>query len=399
MVSVCIVPRDRPAELALDNYVHEHAYPVPWRRYSAEPWSLEPPEVDTLMQRIRERGVPLAEFLGVKPVYGMKTGFNEAFLIDDSTRTALIRDDPGCAEIIKPYLRGQDIKRWGPDWQGLWMIVLKSSGDHIWPWSDAGDDAEAVFARTYPSLHAHMKPLQAKLMKRQDKGKFWWELRSCDYYAKFERPKIIYQVIQFHPQYISDSKGFLGNDKTFFLPVNDLYVLAALNSPLLWWHNWRFLPHMKDEALNPAGFRMEKLPIAEPTPEIRSEVEQQAAEALDLTQQAQTASRELLGWLRVEFEIEKPGQKLTDFANLTADDFTAEVRKRRPKGAARLTPKALAELAGVHEQYAAPARNRRVQLQAAEEHIAALVNQAYGLSADEIELIWKTAPPRMPIGH
>lgn len=64
-----------------------------------------------------------------------------------------------------------------------------------------------------------------------------------------------------------------------------------------------------------------------------------------------------------------------------------------------MTPKALAELAGVHEQYVVPARNRRVQLQAAEKRIAALVNQAYGLSAEEIELMWKTAPPRMPIGH
>lgn len=109
---VCPVPRDRSTELSLDNYVHEHAYPVPWSRYGAEPWSLEPPEVDTLMQRIRERGTPLAEFLSVKPYRGVLTGLNEAFLIDDGTRTALIRDDPGCADIIKPYLRGQDIKRW-----------------------------------------------------------------------------------------------------------------------------------------------------------------------------------------------------------------------------------------------------------------------------------------------
>lgn len=111
-VRVCPVPRDRSTELSLDNYVHEHAYPVPWSRYGAEPWSLEPPEVDTLMQRIRERGTPLAEFLSVKPYRGVLTGLNEAFLIDDGTRTALIRDDPGCADIIKPYLRGQDIKRW-----------------------------------------------------------------------------------------------------------------------------------------------------------------------------------------------------------------------------------------------------------------------------------------------
>ena len=124
-VLVCPVPRDRSAELPLDLYVHEHGYPVPWGRYSAEPWSLEPPEVDALMGKIRGRGVPLAEFVGAKPMYGIKTGLNEAFLIDDVTRADLIRDDPGCAEIIKPYLRGQDIKRWVPDWQGLWMIVAR----------------------------------------------------------------------------------------------------------------------------------------------------------------------------------------------------------------------------------------------------------------------------------
>jgi hypothetical protein len=60
LVRVCPVPRDRSAELSLDNYVHEHGYPVPWSRYGADPWSLEPPEVDELMGKIRERGVPLA---------------------------------------------------------------------------------------------------------------------------------------------------------------------------------------------------------------------------------------------------------------------------------------------------------------------------------------------------
>jgi hypothetical protein len=397
-VSVCPVPRDRSAELSLDNYVHEHAYPVPWSRYGAEPWSLEPPDVDALMQRIRERGTPLAEFLGVKPYRGVLTGLNEAFLIDDATRTALTSDDPGCDHIIKPYLRGQDIKRWAPDWQGLWMIVLKSSGDHAWPWRDAGDGAEAVFARTYPSLYAHMKPLQARLMKRQDQGRFWWELRSCDYYSTFEKPKIVYQVIQFHPQYGFDSDERLGNDKTFFLPTDDHYVLAVLNSPLLWWHNWRYLPHMKDEALNPAGFRMEGLPIAEPTPTLRAEIEKHAAEALALTGAAQTASRELLDWLRIEFGIDKPGQRLAEYQDISADDFTAEVRKRRPKGAARLSPKALAELAATHAQYAVPERARAVRLRTLEQRLAELVNQAYKLSADDIELLWRTAPPRMPVG-
>jgi hypothetical protein len=110
-----------------------------------------------------------------------------------------VREDPRSADIIKPYLRGQDIKRWSPEWRGLWIIVLKSSGDHVWPWTGA-DDAEENFRRTYPSLHAHMKPLDDKLRKRRDKGWYWWELRTCAYYDAFAKSKTLYQVIQFHPQ-------------------------------------------------------------------------------------------------------------------------------------------------------------------------------------------------------
>ena len=396
MVRICPIPRDRSGELSLENYVHEHSYTVPWSRFGAAPWSLEPPEVDGLMARIRERGVPLAEFVGAKPLYGIKTGLNEAFLIDDATRTALIRDDPGCAAIIKPYLRGQDIGRWVPDWRGLWMIVLKSSGNFAWPWSDAGEEAEAVFKRTYPSLHAHMKPLQDRLMARQDKGRNWWELRACDYYQAFERPKILYQEIQFLPQYAQAEGPLYGNNKVFLLPTADPYLLAVLNSPLLWWHNWRYLPHMKDEALNPAGFRMEALPIAEPTAEIRTQAEERVAELLALSQETQDQSRELLTWLRLELGVDQPGQRLETFADLSGDDFVAEVRKRRPKGAPRLTPQFITELTRTHQHYSEPARERAIRVRALEREISDLVNRAYRLSEDEIDLMWRTAPPRMP---
>lgn len=398
VVRVCPVPRDRSTELSLDNYVHEHGYPVPWSRYGAEPWSLEPPEVENLMRKIRERGTPLVEFLGAKPYRGVLTGLNEAFLIDDATRAALIRTDPVCAEIIKPYLRGQDIKRWAPDWQGLWMIVLKSSANCSWPWAEAGDNAEVVFSRSYPSLHAHLKPLQDRLMARQDQGRYWWELRSCDYYAAFEQAKMLYQEIQFLPQYAFSDSPLYGNNKVFLLPTADRYLLAVLNSPLMWWHNWRYLPHMKDEALNPAGFRMETLPIAEPTPEIRTETEERVTALIALAQESRDQARELLNWLRLEFGVEQPGQRLETFADLTADDFVAEVRKRRPKVAPRLTPKMITELTGMHRRYADAAHQRAAQVRVLERRLSDLVNRAYRLTEDEIELLWRTAPPRMPHG-
>ncbi len=160
-----------------------------------------------------------------------------------------------------PYVRGQDIDRWVSDWAGLWMIVLKSSGDCPWPWSQDDDEAEAIFRKTYPSIHARLKPLEDALRKRQDKGRHWWELRSCAYWDQFEKPKIVYQEIQFHPSYALDTAGQYGNNKTFFLASADPYLLAVLNSPLMWWHNWRYLPHMKDEAYRLSLFSWNLCPL------------------------------------------------------------------------------------------------------------------------------------------
>src|SRR5262249_30465823 len=149
------------------------------------------PDAEALMEKIRRAGIPLSEFIGRTPYRGILTGLNEAFLIDTATKERLVKEDPKCAEIMKPYLRGQDIKRWSREWAGLWMILLKSSENQKWAWSQSGENAEKVFAQSFPSLHGHLKPLEEQLRKREDQGRYWWELRSCVYYEAIERPKIV----------------------------------------------------------------------------------------------------------------------------------------------------------------------------------------------------------------
>ncbi len=117
---------------------------------------------------------------------------------------------------------------------------------------------------------------------------------------------------------------------------------------------------------------------------------------IQLTREAQEHSRELLDWLRFDLGVEKPGQKLEAFAELTADDFVAEVRERRPNGASHLTPAAIAELMKTHQGYAVPERQRAAEIQSLEHRLSDLINQAYGLTDEDIALLWKTAPPRMP---
>lgn len=196
-----------------------------------------------------------------------------------------MREDPRCAEIIKPSLRGQDIKRWSPAWAGLWMILLKSSGDQIWPWSHTPDTAQAEdhFRHTFLSLYGRLKPLEEKLRTRQDRGRYWWELRACAYYHIFEQPKLIHTDITWRSQFaLSSIPAYLLNT-AYMWPTNDLYLLAVVNSPLLWAYMWRNATRGKDEALRLIYAFVETLPMAYPTDTIRAEAEQAVARLVEIT--------------------------------------------------------------------------------------------------------------------
>jgi hypothetical protein len=117
---------------------------------------------------------------------------------------------------------------------------------------------------------------------------------------------------------------------------------------------------------------------------------------ISLTTTEREARRDTLDWLRVEFGVEKPGQKLEAFAALDTDAFVEEVRKRRPKGEGRLTPASLRDLRSGYEEGAAPIREARAEAAKLESRLSDLVNGAYGLTPKEVDLPWSTAPPRMP---
>jgi hypothetical protein len=276
------------------------------------------------------------------------------------------------------------------------MLVLKSSGDHNWPWSDAGEDAEEVFGQTYPSLYEHMKRLEHKLRKRQDKGRYWWELRSCAYYDAFEQPKIVHTDITWRPQFAVVHEPTYLLNTAYLWPTADVWLLAVVNSPLIWAYMWRNATHGKDEALRLIYSFTETLPIATPTDEIRAEAESAAERLISLSNTSQEARRDMLDWLRTEFGVEKPGQKLEDFAALDADDFVEEVRKRRPRSEGRISPAALRDLRSGYAQMARPVREDRVEAAALERRLSDLVNEAYDLTVEEVDLLWSTAPPRMP---
>jgi hypothetical protein len=251
-------------------------------------WQLEDDSVSRLLDRLMAAGQPLSKYAGGRPIRGLLTGLNTAYYLDTQLRDRLVGEDPSCEPLIKKFFRGRDIKRWASAWGGEWHIVIASSQNVVWPWSDAPDEsaAEAIFASCYPSIHRHLKTFEEPLRKRGDKGKFWWELRQCDYYGAFDEPKIVVQCIAYYCNFCIDTSGHYLNNMVLFLPSDDLYVLAVLNSRISWWLiNQTFSPR-KDGGRSVEVQRLLALPIPSASAPLRSEIVSLAQRLIELAQAA-----------------------------------------------------------------------------------------------------------------
>lgn len=394
---VCVIPREQLKIEDLSRQIDDAGFSIPRSRLGSGGWSLEPPGVDSLLDKIARIGSPLKSFLGERPLFGIKTGLNDAFMIDGPMKDALVKADPKSEAIIRPYVRGQDLDRWRADWAGLWMIAMKSSGDHSWPWANAGDDAETVFREAFPAIHAHLDQFREALIRRQDQGRFWWELRTCAYWGAFDKPKIFYQDITWQAQLCFDSAGTLCNNTVYFLPTPDLWVMAVMNSPVGWWYAWRKAQHGKDEALRYFTEFVETFPIPSPTADQRMAVETAVRSLIELADNQRQAHREFLDWVKVELEIDKPSKKLQAPTRLTEEELIAEIRKLRGKSKP-LSPPLLRSLREAYGQTVPAIRSLETEAGGLEAGIATHVEAAFEISKEESGLIWQTAPPRMPGG-
>ena len=218
-----------PAVFAADSFE------VPQAGLKKDGWQLEPPLKRRLLERIRVAGKPLGEYVNGRFYRGIITGLNEAFVIDGSTRERLIAEDPKSAELIKPYLRGRDVKRWKVEWAGLYLITFPF-GFH-----------EKL--ESYPAVLRHLTQFEEALRKRgqctssrNGKGEgqhHWLELDNNpkeSYLAEFDQPKIFVPAIEDGVEYAPDLTGYCGNDKTNIIVTEEWrYVLGVLNSSVSWW--------------------------------------------------------------------------------------------------------------------------------------------------------------------
>ena len=255
--------RDEADILRLSEVFQERAFSMHARDLSPDGWTLTSSEVIRLLERLENIGTPLGEY--VDGFYrGVVTGCNDAFIISESIRQQLIAEDARSDELIKPLLRGRHLRKW-----------KAKAGDYL-IFTRRGIDIEH-----YPAIKRYLNQYRLDLEPKKSRGQKrgrkignykWYEIQdNTAYYTKFEKSKIIYRRIAKSLDASYDTTGTFGLDTTFFIPANDLPLLAILNSQLFdWYARHKVLPLNDPWAGGGLQFfaqYMEKVPIADMTSE------------------------------------------------------------------------------------------------------------------------------------
>ena len=190
------------------------------------PWSVLSTIEQSVLDKMRAKGTPLKDW-GIAIYRGVLTGFNEAFIIDNATKEALVTEDPKSAEILKPVVRGRDIRRWKADWAGYWLIDAHNGYDGV----------PAVDIDAYGAVKAHLDLYYDQLEKRADKGRTPYHLRNCAYHEEFAREKLFWAGMSPNGRFAFSETELYCNAKGYIMTGHSLKcLLGILNSAIVtWW--------------------------------------------------------------------------------------------------------------------------------------------------------------------
>ncbi len=332
-----LVPSDLPRSELLE-FLRKKKFKINSAYFKDSVWITESEEVLKLREKIKNLGKPLKDWKGIRIYFGIKTGYNEAFIVDTKTKEEILKnckteeERKRTEKLFKKVLRGRDIERYCYNWAGLWLIYI--------PWhfpihdkniKGASKKAEEEFKRLYPSLYNYLLKFKNKLMSRnkQETGirYEWYALQrfASDYYQEFEKPKIVWKRIGSIIRFAYDEDGVYVIDSCVIMTHknNDKdtlkYILAILNSPIAKWFFEEEASKTGTGDLKIDNQSMEKLLIPPNTdPQIKNRIIEKVDEILKIVSEKGCNSEE------AKKEVEKISREIDELVyklyNLTPEE-------------------------------------------------------------------------------
>jgi len=241
--------------IALENYIIENN--IQLSKFGSGAWTVLNPLEQSIKTKIETIGTPLKDW-DIEINYGIKTGYNEAFIIDGKKKDELIAKDPKSSEIIKPILRGKDIKRYCVEFANKWLITTHNGYK-----TENGEKVEAINIEDYPAIKEWLDSHWEKILKRGDKGKTPYNLRNCAYQEEFEKEKIVYNDITQILSFSLSKPNEYFNNTVYFIANNPhlRFHLAILNSKIIDWYYKQISAQLGEKAVRMFSIYMNLLPI------------------------------------------------------------------------------------------------------------------------------------------
>ena len=357
-----------------------------------KPWTIRDNRVSAVLRKIDNCGTSLKE-LPIDINYGIKTGYNDAYFIDNAIKNKLIEEDPNSKEMIRPLFRGRDITPWKTvvDNQYIlfvpWHFPLHENADI----QGCSSEAEEAFQQRYPAVYRHLLSHKDKLSARNkaETGiRYEWyasQRWAADYYKDFEKPKIVYPNMTKYLPFCYDETGAICNDKAFIITTKDdsfylKYLLAVLNSKLAKFWIRCVCPELGEDRREVRKVYFENFHL--PTGDQQFFVSL-ADKMLTLHQQLQEKRSRFLRRLTENFEGVKITTALQSFDQMEFKAFVAELKKQKIK----LSLSQQDEWEDYFNQYREACNQLSAQIAQTDNEIDQRVFDLYGLTQEEREIV------------
>jgi TaqI-like C-terminal specificity domain/N-6 DNA Methylase len=363
------IAKELPTDL--DAEFTARATAMPRARLGAGSWQLEDDTLARLRDKIVKGKKTLGEVYGA-PLRGIVTGLNDAFVVDQVTHDRLVKSDKKSAKLLKPFLRGENVKRWRVEPEGLFLINTPKGDTNI------GD---------YPAIRDWLLPFKPQLEKRAGNQE-WWELQQAQvaYHSKFEAPKILYPDITDNSKFSADASGSFIDCTLFLIADADTSLLAYLNSKVAWYF-WKSLtPELRGGFVRLKSQYVSLVPMPELSKETQTRLVAPARTCSEAARQRFEARSAVSHRI---LDLAPPGRrklsrKLDEWWAIDFTEFRAEVKRLFR---IEIPVKERSEWETYLADQAAELRKLDAQIEKAEREIDAIIYRLFDLTPDEVALL------------
>ena len=252
-------------------------FPKKRRVLHADGNPIESPNVVNLRQQLRNVGMPLGDYVKTKPAFGINTAPTEAFVVDKATRDKLIAAHPLSADILKPFLHGQDLRRWHVDTPQQWLIFAH----------------RGIAINDYPAILKHLEKYREPLSKRKGKQE-WYELPvSLGDAERFTQPKLVSPNTYNHQTFAVDTSGYYYGNTSYLILTEETWLCGLLNSRTVEWFYSQVSNQLTIDPLRARSGYIQQIPIPDLTSTQKALIAKIVDYLIYLQQQPTTNSKDL----------------------------------------------------------------------------------------------------------